>query len=97
MKQPREEQYQYDYRLLGALQELATRYSIAIVVVHHVRKTDAEDVLDTISGTTGIAGAADTVMVLGKTDRGVRMYLRGRDAEEQDKLLESILRPRYGR
>jgi hypothetical protein len=88
MKQPREEQYQYDYRLLGALQDLATRYSVAIVVVHHVRKTDAEDVLDTISGTTGIAGAADTVMVLGRTDRGVRMYLRGRDAEEQDKLLE---------
>ena len=88
MKQPREEQYQYDYRLLGALQELATRYGIAIVVVHHVRKTDAEDVLDTMSGTTGIAGAADTVMVLGRTERGVRMYLRGRDAEEQEKLLE---------
>ena len=88
MKNAREEQYQYDYRLIGALQELATRYSVAIVVVHHVRKSDAEDVLDTISGTTGIAGAADTGLVLGKTAHGVRMYLRGRDAEEQDKLIE---------
>ena len=59
-----EEQYQYDYRMLGELQELATRYRVAIVVVHHVRKSDAEDVLDTVSGTTGIAGAADSVMVL---------------------------------
>jgi hypothetical protein len=88
MKQPREEQYQYDYRLVGALQELATRYSVAIAVIHHVRKTDAEDVLDTISGTTGIAGAADNCMVLGKTAYGVRLYVRGRDAEEQDKLAE---------
>jgi hypothetical protein len=88
MKNAREEQYQYDYRLIAALQELATRYSVAIVVVHHVRKTDAEDVLDTVSGTTGIAGAADTVIVLGKTEHGVRFYLRGRDAEEQDKLIE---------
>ena len=88
MKGAREEQYQYDYRILGALQELATKYRIAIVVVHHVRKTDAQDVLDTVSGTTGIAGAADNVMVLGRTDKGARLYLRGRDAEEQDKLVE---------
>ena len=88
MKNIREEQYQYDYRLLGSLHELTTRYRVAIVVVHHVRKTDAEDVLDTVSGTTGIAGAADTVIVLGKTPHGVRFYLRGRDAEEQDKLVE---------
>jgi hypothetical protein len=88
MKNAREEQYQYDYRLLGTLQQLATRYCVAIVVVHHVRKSSADDVLDTISGTTGIAGAADTCVVLGKTDHGVRLYLRGRDAEEQDKIVE---------
>lgn len=88
MKQLREEQYQYDYRLLGGLQELATRYGVAIVVIHHVRKSDADDVLDTISGTTGIAGAADNCMVLGKTAHGVRLYVRGRDVEEQDKVVE---------
>jgi len=89
MKNPREEQYQYDYRLVGALQELATRYAVAIVIVHHVRKSDAEDVLDTVSGTTGIAGAADAVKVLGKTNQGaVRLYLRGRDVIEQDKVVE---------
>ena len=59
-KRKDEEQYQFDYRMIGALQELATTYRVAIVVVHHVRKADAEDVLDTVSGTTGIAGAADT-------------------------------------
>ena len=89
MKNAREEQYQYDYRLVGSLQELATKYSVAIVLVHHVRKSgDAEDILDTICGSTGIAGAADTPMVLGKTTHGIRFYLRGRDVEEQDKLVE---------
>jgi hypothetical protein len=88
MKAARKELYQYDYRLMAGLQELATRYRVAIVVVHHVRKSNAEDVLDQVSGTTGIAGAADTVIVLGRTQHGVRLYLRGRDAEEQDKTIE---------
>lgn len=88
MKKPGEEQYQYDYRIVSALQELATRFGVAIVVIHHVRKSDAEDVLDTISGTTGIAGAADTGMVLGRTPTAVRLYVRGRDVEEVDKTVE---------
>jgi hypothetical protein len=83
-----EDAYSYDYRLLAALQELAIRYRVAIVVVHHVRKADAEDVLDTINGTTGIAGAADTALVLGRTKNGVRLAGRGRDTEDVDKLVE---------
>jgi hypothetical protein len=89
MKKAGEEQYQYDYRILSALQELATCRGVAVVVIHHVRKSDAEDVLDTISGTTGIAGAADTCMVLARTPNGGnRLYARGRDVEEVDKTVE---------
>ena len=87
-KRKDEEQYQFDYRMIGALQELATTYRVAIVVVHHVRKADAEDVLDTVSGTTGIAGAADNIIVLGRCKHGVKLSARGRDTEEQDKLVE---------
>jgi hypothetical protein len=83
-----EEPYQYDYRLMSMLQQLAMRYRIAVVIVHHVRKSDAEDVLDTISGTTGIAGAADLALVLGKTKLGCRLAGRGRDTEDIDKLCE---------
>jgi hypothetical protein len=85
----KEDPYQHDTRIVGALQTLANNYAIAVVLVHHVRKGDAEDILDTISGTTGIAGAADTPAVLSQTkDGGRRLYLRGRDAEEQDKLVD---------
>jgi CRP-like cAMP-binding protein len=88
IKRANEEQYQYDYRIVGLLQELATKYRIAIVVIHHVRKTEAEDVLDTIAGSTGLGGAADCLQVLSRHEKGTRLYLRGRDAEEQDKLVE---------
>ena len=87
-KAKHEEQYQYDYRMVGGLQELATKHRVALVVVHHVRKAVADDVLDTVSGSTGIAGAADSVMVLGRERGGVRFRIRGRDSEEQDKLAE---------
>ena len=83
-----EEQYQFDYRMVGGLQELGTKYRVSIIVVHHVRKAGADDVLDTVSGSTGIAGAADSVMVLGRERGGVRFYVRGRDSEERDKLVE---------
>lgn len=88
MKRRDEEPYQYDYRVLGSLQEFATCHRIAVIVVHHVRKSVAEDVLDQVSGTTGIAGAADTVIVLGETERGSRLYSRGRDVEGVDWLVE---------
>jgi hypothetical protein len=88
IKRPGEEPYQYDYRILAGLHELAIRYRVAIVVVHHVRKSDAEDVLDTISGTTGIAGACDLALVLGRTKHGIRLSGRGRDTEEIDKVVE---------
>lgn len=57
---------------------------VAIVLVHHVRKMDADDPLDTVSGTTGLTGAADTVLVLNRTSQGVTLVGRGRDIEEID-------------
>jgi hypothetical protein len=42
-----------------------------------------------VSGTTGIAGAADSVMVLARSSDGtVRLHLRGRDVIEQTRLCE---------
>ena len=43
---------------------------------------DAEDPLDTVSGTLGFTGAADSVLVLNRDGQGVTLYGRGRDIEE---------------
>jgi hypothetical protein len=42
----------------------------------------AEDPLESISGTNGVTGAADAVLVLNRDGKGTTLYGRGRDIEE---------------
>jgi hypothetical protein len=37
---------------------------------------DADDPIDTISGTLGIAGCADTSAILARTQKGTTLYIR---------------------
>jgi DNA-binding transcriptional ArsR family regulator len=55
---------------------------VAVVVVHHVRKAEAEDPLEMLSGSNGLSGAADTILVLARNAQGMTLYGRGRDIEE---------------
>jgi RecA-family ATPase len=73
--------YDGDYKALTELQKLANERHFACVVLHHQRKAESEDPLDSISGTLGIVGCADTVLVLQPTT----LYVRGRDVEEAEK------------
>lgn len=76
--------YASDYAALVPLKDIADRHGIAVVVIHHTRKQKAEDFLDTLSGTQGIAGAADTVVTMerlrGSAD--AKLNVTGRDVEE---------------
>jgi hypothetical protein len=78
--------YMADYAALGPLQRLATAWGIALLVVHHVRKASAGDVFDTVSGTLGLTGAADTIAVLVRDllTPTASLHLRGRDVESTD-------------
>jgi hypothetical protein len=76
--------YQEDYAALEELLPLAAEHEVAIVVVHHTRKMAAADPLDEISGSTGLTGGVDGVLVL-KRDRGKAdavLHVDGRDIEE---------------
>ncbi len=77
----------HDYDTLAALQQLAIEQRIAIVVVHHARKTDARDPFDTVAGTQGLSGVADTVMVLKQRDRAAVLHVRSRDVEDSQSLM----------
>jgi hypothetical protein len=80
--------YAADYAALKGLQELASKHNLAIIVVHHVRKAKSDvDPFETISGTMGLTGAADTCMVLDGDGDGITLYARGRDIEEYDKAI----------
>jgi AAA domain len=76
--------YQEDYAALEELLPLAAEHGVAVVVVHHTRKMAAADPLDEISGSTGLTGGVDGVLVL-KRDRGKAdavLHVDGRDIEE---------------
>ena len=77
-----EQLYDYDYRAGQLLQKVAQEFGIAIVVVHHTRKSEAEDPLDTVSGTTGLTAGVDQVMVLHRVQNEFNLAIRGRDIEE---------------
>ncbi|WP_340668839.1 AAA family ATPase [Bradyrhizobium ottawaense] len=82
-----QDSYAADYAALSPLQRYASEHRLAVVVVTHVRKMEASDPLEMISGTNGLTGAADSIMVLDRAADGPKLYGRGRDVEEVEKAL----------
>jgi Bifunctional DNA primase/polymerase, N-terminal/AAA domain/Primase C terminal 2 (PriCT-2) len=84
-KRKKRSQYSTDYYGLAMLQEFAKKYpGLCFLVNTHQRKADADDYIDTISGTLGVTGAADAILILGKDKVSGNKFLygRGRDLEE---------------
>jgi hypothetical protein len=78
--------YDADYAAMTRIKRVADHYGIAVVLVHHVRKAGSDDFLATVSGTNGLAGAADAVLVLERARAqadGV-LHVTGRDVDETD-------------
>ena len=80
--------YDVDYEAIAGLHKIANRRGIAIVIIHHTRKMGADDAFDTVSGTLGLTGAADTILVLDKRAGAVTLHARGRDIEESETALQ---------
>jgi hypothetical protein len=83
---PNKDAYQADADALTELHALANERAVAIVVVHHTRKALADDWLDSVSGTTGLTGVADSTIVL-KRERGQAdafLFGTGRDMPEYE-------------
>jgi hypothetical protein len=82
--------YAEDYRIGQDLKALADSHGIAVLVVHHLRKMDSDDPLELLSGTLGLPGAADSVLVM-KRERGkddATLFVTGRDVEERELAVE---------
>ncbi len=78
--------YEADYHAMSQVKRLADSYRVAVVLVHHVRKMGSDDFLNEVSGTNGLAGAADTTIVL-KRPRGQAdgvLHVTGRDVDEAE-------------
>jgi hypothetical protein len=84
---PGESAYMRDYRIGTALKAVTDEHpGTSVVVVHHDRKAGAEDFIDSVSGTHGLAGAADTVVVLARArgDSAGLLKVTGRDVVEAE-------------
>lgn len=86
---PGKQSFELDYEAVAQLQSLAGEYpGLAIIVIHHLRKSEGgDDPLDAISGTLGLNAAADAVLIIHKTAQGTTLYGRSRDVDEIDKAL----------
>ena len=79
--------YANDYGDISMLKDFADRHSLAVVVVHHIRKQNDSDIFNKVSGTTGLTGSADATFVLEKESRAsdtARLYVTGRDTPYQE-------------
>lgn len=83
-----ENAYESDTRIFGELQTFALESKIAVVCVHHLKKDNGnnDDYFERISGSMGITGACDAVMVLAGKRGEENSVLRtsSRDFEAQD-------------
>jgi AAA domain len=78
--------YEADYAAIGHIKRVADAYGVPVVLVHHVRKAASDDFLTEVSGTNGLAGAADAVLVLkrGRAQADGVLHVTGRDVTEND-------------
>lgn len=82
--------YASDYWDISLLKDFADRHSLAVIVVHHIRKQRDSDVFNMVSGTTGLTGSADSTFVLERENRALdaaRLYVTGRDTPYQEFVL----------
>jgi hypothetical protein len=79
--------YAWDYAIGSQLKDaIDTAPGATLLVVHHTRKTESSDFVDAVSGSQGIAGSADFVLVLSRkrhSDEAV-LSVTGRDIAEAE-------------
>jgi len=77
--------YAEDYAAIKPFKDLSDRYGVTLLIVHHTRKGDSDDPLEQVSGTLGLTGSADGVLVLTKPRGEARgeLHLIGRDIEQE--------------
>ncbi len=78
--------YEQDYAVLQGLLQLANKHGVAVVVVHHTRKGSTEDVVEEISGSFGLSGSVDSMLILKRkrTSTEGQLTVTGRDVVEAE-------------
>lgn len=80
--------YSSDYDTISMLNNIAAKYKISILAVHHTRKMrDDSDPINNITGTTGLTGAVSSIIEIiqeSRTSSSALLLLTGNDIETQE-------------
>jgi len=78
--------YEVDVEALAGLQNLFRDRPVGLAIVHHARKATSDDFLATVSGTYGITGSADTIVVIRRKrlEKFGTVYVTGRDIADAE-------------
>lgn len=82
--------YAEDYAALVDIKAIADEIGVCVLLIHHENKGGKTDFVDSVSGSAGIPGAADSILVLKKErmEKRATMHVTGRDIEERTLALE---------
>ena len=78
--------YDADYNAMASLKTIADKHAAAFVVIHHLRKAASDDILDLVSGSTGLTAAADTIIIMkrAKGQADAELFITGRDVDDTE-------------
>jgi len=80
--------YQAEYETGLKIHQIALKYHITILGIHHTTKAKFDYVIDEISGTSGVTAAADTILSIRSTLNGIELYTVGRDVRQENYIIE---------
>lgn len=82
--------YHEDYEFVHPIAELGRKTDTSILLVHHLNKIQSGDELDKVSGSTGLTGAVENVMILDRArgETKAELSVRPREDREEDFDLE---------
>lgn len=81
--------YDEDASGIAPIHELTKAHpGLCVLIIHHTRKMESDDAFATVSGTYGLTGVADTLLVLARHGDGHKLCIRGREVEDAEKALQ---------
>ncbi|HSW43287.1 MAG TPA: AAA family ATPase [Patescibacteria group bacterium] len=78
--------YEVDVAAMNELQNLFRDRPVGLVIVHHARKESTDDFLASVSGTYGITGSVDTIVVIRRKRNEAfgTIHVTGRDVADEE-------------
>ncbi len=86
--------YEQDSDYLGEVKKYVDRHGFTALIIHHTRKPsgtkDSSDYVQEVSGTMGLTGVADGIMVLmrQREEKQASLHITGRDVHEIELVLD---------